>query len=121
MPRDNAPAKRKAADVPLPLFDNSTRGFLSTRTTTSSDTTSSTSRIIAALPKRLFGDYDETMYMRPPQHLDGYEDSDTTMEAVDDEGLHSGLPGITIKQNVRRRYINSVRLFLLSYQIRSPT
>lgn len=125
MPKDSAPGKRKAADEPIPLFDNNTRGFLSTRTTTSSNASSriyaSRSRIIAALPKPLFGDYDEAIYTRPLHYLDGHEDSDTTMDAVDDQGLQSGLPGITIKQTVRKRYINSVRLFFFLHKVKSSS
>lgn len=117
MPRDTVPAKRKATEPPAPLFDNNTRGFLSTRTTATTAITASNvtsrryathSQIIATLPKPLFGDYEEALYARPNDLEDSAMDVDDPASNI--EVLQSGLPGITIKQKVRKRYLNSVRL-----------
>lgn len=126
MPKDSVPSKRKATDKPAPLYDNSTRGFISTRTTTASTFTASNvasrqytvkSQIIPGLPRPLFGHFDEALY-RPPD----WEDYDNPGDMMDvdngdtSSGVHSGLPGITIKTKLQRskRYTNSVRLSFLS-------
>lgn len=122
MPKDTAPSKRKATDRPAPLYDNSTRGYISTRTATTSIVTASNvasrqytvqSQIIPGLPKPLYGNFDEALY-RPP---DWEEDNGTPGDMMDVDGdasaeMHSGLPGVTIKTKVlpSKRYANSVRV-----------
>lgn len=116
MPKDTRHEKKK---TPAPLFDNSTRGFLSTRTTStigglndSSRRYATHSQIIPALPKPLFGAFDETLYARPD---DFSLDESDSMDKSNDEAIDSGLPGIAIK--VHRRYRNSVRLSLLLHLV----
>lgn len=116
MPKNPAPPKKK---VPAPLFDNSTRGYLSTRITTSAvDSSESSSRryathsqIIPALPKPLFGTFDETLFARPDDfYLEESDSMDVDGAPSNNEAIDSGLPGIAIK--VRKRYRNSVCLSL---------
>lgn len=106
MPKDTAPPKRKATDKPTPLYDSSTRPFISTRTsapiTTASNVTSRQytvkSQIIAALPRPLFGDFNEALYARPPD-LDDTDLGDM-MDIDTGNGLQSELPGIVITKKV---------------------
>lgn len=123
MPKDSVPAKRKA---PAPLFDNSTRGFLSTRSTATTFTASNItthryatstrthSQIIAALPKPIFGAFDEAIYARS-YDSDECDTMDVDGAASSGKVLQSGLPGIAIK--VRKRYINSVCLSFLYHPL----
>ena len=125
MPKDNATAKRKAADPPAPLHDSSTRGFLSTRTTSSIVTASNIttrryaaqSQIIPTLPRPLFGDFDEAMYARPTDQDDD-QVPDSTIDVNDGspaaDVVDGRLPGIVVKTKVVKRYANSVCLSMSS-------
>lgn len=125
MPKDTAPAKKKATDKPAPLYDNSTRGYVSTRTTASIVTASNVtshlytvqSQIIPGLPKPLLGDFDEALF-RPPD-WEQHDDLGDMMDLDNGEVLQSGLPGIVIKPKVRlaKRYANSVCLSLSITQL----
>lgn len=124
MPKDVALKKRKAraTDEPVPLYDNTTRSFLSTRTPAPAITASNVttrpvrSKLIPALSAPFLGDFNEAMYARPPDlDDDGYDhtgpDHDTSAPAV----IQSGLPGIAIKMR-SKRYLNSVRFYFSSKQ-----
>lgn len=122
MPKDVAPAKRKAraTDEPAPLYDNTTRGYLSTRTPAPAVTASNVStrrlvvrsRLIPALSTPLLGTFDEAIYARPTDFdNDNYDHTgpghDPSVPAV----IQSELPGVTIKQVRSKRYLNSVRSY----------
>ncbi|KAF7974955.1 hypothetical protein HWV62_10677 [Athelia sp. TMB] len=114
------PPKKKSRihTAPVPLFDSSTRGFLSTRITSTTVDGEAVARpaffsqIIASLPQPLFGRFDEAIYARP-HDLDDDDDIQDTPLDVDgappsnSDTLESGLPGISIKKKVNRRYVNS--------------
>ena len=123
MPKDAGPPKRKAHEDPIPLFDSSTRNFLSTRISSSIVTASNVAsrqftvqaQIIPSLPRPLFGNFNEELYAMPDFEEPG--DSADSMD-VDDETsspgvMQSGLPGIIVNVikkglGLAKRYLNSV-------------
>lgn len=119
MPKDTRPARKKATDKPAPLYDSSTRGYVSTRTSTVIATASNItsreytthSQVISGLPRPLFGNFNEALYARPP-FLEEHNSPDNMMEVDNGDVLQSGLPGIVITKKVRssKQYVNSVRL-----------